>query len=147
MTYKELLSRRLKIILDDIFKGNVSKFGKTIGITEGSIRGYVGDKKENDGSVRIVTPSAEIIALIIEKIGINPEWLISGKGEMLIEDNVDLVNEEKPIYGNNTINIPVEEYNELKKSIRNLIETNRYLSETNRNLSEMGKKKDIADTA
>lgn len=84
--YKHQLANRLNTILDTIFNGNVSKFGKSIGVTEGSIRGYIGEKKDKDGAVRIVTPSAEIIASIVDRVGICSEWLITGKGEMKKED-------------------------------------------------------------
>ena len=87
--YKHQLANRLNTILDTIFNGNVSKFGKSIGVTEGSIRGYIGEKKDKDGAVRIVTPSAEIIASIVDRIGICSEWLITGKGEMKKESGHD----------------------------------------------------------
>lgn len=87
--YKSQLANRLRTILDTIFNGNVSKFGKSIGITEGSIRGYIGEKKEKDGSERIVIPSAEVIATIVNNIGINSEWLITGKGSMKKESEDD----------------------------------------------------------
>lgn len=87
--YKSQLANRLRTILDTIFNGNVSKFGKSIGITEGSIRGYIGEKKEKDGSERIVIPSAEVIATIVNNIGINSEWLITGKGSMKKENEDD----------------------------------------------------------
>ncbi len=87
--YKHQLANRLNTILDTIFNGNVSKFGKSIGVTEGSIRGYIGEKKDKDGAVRIVTPSAEIIASIVDRVGICSEWLITGKGEMKKESGHD----------------------------------------------------------
>ncbi len=78
---------------------------------------------------------------------LNKDWILYEEGKMLLSDHLDTVCEEQPIYGKQIIKITLEEYEELKKQIFNLIETNRYLSETNRNLSEMGKKEDTADTA
>jgi hypothetical protein len=86
MDYKHQLSSRLKLILDNVFKGNMSRFGHAIGMTEGSIRGYIVGKKDKDGNYRLVVPSAEVIATIADNVGINSEWLLLGRGEMLKKD-------------------------------------------------------------
>lgn len=89
MDYKHQLSNRLKLILENVFKGNVSRFAKSIGMTEGSIRGYIVGKKDKDGNYRLVVPSAEVIASIVDNIGINSEWLLLGRGEMLKKNEED----------------------------------------------------------
>lgn len=86
MDYKHQLSSRLKIILDNVFKGNMSRFGLAIGMTEGSIRGYIVGKKDKEGIYRLVVPSAEVIATIADNVGINSEWLLLGHGKMLRKD-------------------------------------------------------------
>lgn len=84
MNYKEEITNRIAIVLEDIFSGNKSRFAKKIDVDESRIRSYT-LKNLNDRSM----PPAEFIAAMISNIGINPEWLLLGEGEMLkrYEDN------------------------------------------------------------
>lgn len=99
MDYNALLSMRLKIILNEQFGGNYSAMSRLMGVTDGALGSYIRGKKQKDGSIRISTPSAEVIANIINNLGINSEWLISGKGEMKRSfDSVDIIQEPKTNY-------------------------------------------------
>lgn len=90
---------RLKIILNEQFGGNYSAMSRLMGVTDGALGSYIRGKKQKDGSIRISTPSAEVIANIINNLGINSEWLISGKGEMKRSfDSVDIIQEPKTNY-------------------------------------------------
>lgn len=87
MDYKTLLSKRLKLILDEYYDGNFSAMSRDIGVTDTGLGSYIRGKIQSDGSVKLSTPSADVIATIVEKLEINSEWLISGVGEM--KKNVD----------------------------------------------------------
>lgn len=82
MDYNALLSKRLKIILNEQFGGNYSAMSRLMGVTDGALGSYIRGKKQKDGSIRISTPSAEVIANIINNLGINSEWLLFGTGDM-----------------------------------------------------------------
>ena len=86
MDYNILLSKRLKIILDRYYQGNFSAMAKDIGVTDTGIGSYIRGKKDKNGNIRISTPSAEVIAAIVNNLGINSEWLLFGTGEMLKEE-------------------------------------------------------------
>lgn len=64
------------------FSGNYSAMSRMLGITDSGLGSYIRGKKLKDGGIKYSTPSVDIIASIIEKLEINPEWLITGKGEM-----------------------------------------------------------------
>ena len=124
MSYKLLLSKRIKKILLEVFNDNASRFAKNIGVTEGSVRGYAGEKKRKDGSVKIVTPSAEVVACIAQNLGINSEWLLFEKGEMFN----NACNENK----DNSIDIAIK--------LGEQINENKHLHEKNMTLSEENKR-------
>lgn len=139
MDYKKLITNRITDILNIIFNGNKSKFGDSIGLDESRIRSYTKDNIEERSM-----PSADFIALVIEKIDINPEWLLLGIGEMKknISSQFEL----------NNINI-AENYSEyaiksdLERELQELKEQNRDLIKTNLNLSDILKKKNTAEGA
>lgn len=58
-------------------KLSMEKFGEQIGITRSSVCKL--ESGEN-------SPSEQTIRLICKEFGINKEWLLTGSGEMLIED-------------------------------------------------------------
>ncbi len=95
MDYKLLFSNRIKIILNDIYKGNYTKFAKAIGVTEGSIRAYIGEKRDARGNIKITMPTADKVVAIIENIGINSEWLLFGKGDMFFKQKEVKMDEAK----------------------------------------------------
>lgn len=64
------------------FSGNYSAMSRMLGITDSGLGSYIRGKKLKDGGIKYSSPSVDIIASIIEKLEINPEWLITGKGEM-----------------------------------------------------------------
>ena len=82
MDYNHLLSKRLKIILDECFHGNYSAMSRIIGVSDTGLGSYIRGKKLKDSSIKLSIPSAEVIANIINELEINPEWILFGKGEM-----------------------------------------------------------------
>ncbi|MDD4429165.1 MAG: hypothetical protein PHG64_12370, partial [Paludibacter sp.] len=83
MDYKEQITNRIIIILEKVFSRNKTLFGKTIGYDESRIRSYT-HQELSDRSM----PPAEVIAAIVDKVEINPDWLLLGKGEMLKSDDI-----------------------------------------------------------
>jgi hypothetical protein len=134
MDYKTLFSNRIKEILKNIYGGNHCKFATTIGVTEGSIRAYAGEKKDKKGNIKITVPTADKIVSIIENIGINSEWLLFGKGHMILSPEQD----ENFKNAAGKITISLDELKEMKRQISDLIVTNRNLSEVVREKNSVG---------
>lgn len=76
MDYKEEVSNRLRLIINEFAGGNNSKFGRIIGFPENVIRSYIRNNKEKS------MPSAEFIAKIVEKTNCSADWILLGIGEM-----------------------------------------------------------------
>ena len=89
MDYNYLLSKRLKTILEKYFSGNYSAMSRMLGITDSGLGSYIRGKKLKDGGIKYSSPSVDIIASIADKLEINSEWLITGKGEMKKESGHD----------------------------------------------------------
>lgn len=132
MDYKTLLSKRLKLILDEYYDGNFSAMSRDIGVTDTGLGSYIRGKVQSDGSVKLSTPSADVIATIVDKLEINPEWLISGVGEMKKGiDSISLVEDTG------------KGYNQVDKDLLELIKSQqeviRSQSRSIENLSKRGK--------
>lgn len=82
-TYTENTSikERLLHIIDSLFGGNKNAFSRAIGISPNSLSNYIGEKESK--------PAYDIISVIVEKIKVNPYWLLTGKGEMKKSDNMN----------------------------------------------------------
>lgn len=119
MDYNVLLSKRLKIILDKLFDGNYSAMSRFLGLSDNGLASYIRGTKQKDGSFRLSTPSAEVIANIVDKLEINIEWLVMGKGEMI--KHVNHVNE---------VNEPRSEYNASKEQLIGIIDSQQRESES-----------------
>lgn len=98
MDYNVLLSKRLKIILDELFDGNYSAMSRFLGLSDNGLASYIRGTKQKDGSFRLSTPSAEVIANIINKLEINIEWIMFGKGEMKNKGRDSIVKEPEVRY-------------------------------------------------
>lgn len=77
------ISNRIKEVVAHFCNGNNRKFASIIETGEANIRNYIAGRQ----------PKFEVISSIASKFEINCEWLLTGKGEMLLS------NEEKPISG------------------------------------------------
>lgn len=97
MDYNQLLSKRLKIILDECFDGNYSAMSRMIGVSDTGLGSYIRGKKLKDESIKLSVPSAEVIANIVDKLEINPEWILFGKGEMKrkVHEHVPIIEKQK----------------------------------------------------
>lgn len=125
MDYNTLLSKRLKIVLDELFDGNYSAMSRFLGLSDNGLASYIRGTKQKDGSFRLSTPSAEVIANIVDKLEINIEWLVMGKGEMI--KHMNHVNE---------VNEPRSEYNVSKEQLIGIIDSQQRESESKQRESE-----------
>jgi transcriptional regulator with XRE-family HTH domain len=75
------INKRLIIILNEMFKGNVSEFARASNIPQPTLNNIVGN--------RFSSPSAENLERLLNSIElINANWLLTGKGEMLIKNDI-----------------------------------------------------------
>ncbi len=78
---------RIKTLRDHFAKGNNSDFASMIESSEANIRNYI---KETE-------PRASILVSICEKLEVNAEWLLLGRGEMIISKTL-FNNQEQNIH-------------------------------------------------
>jgi len=74
------INERIKLIIDQHCKGNVSAFGVEIGATQSTIRSIV-----KEGGSKPTTQTINKI-LSATSLNIDPEWLLTGEGSMTKED-------------------------------------------------------------
>ena len=75
------IGQRINKLVKHFSNGNNSDFAAKIGVNEANIRNYINDRVE---------PKFNILEKIAINFEINYEWLLTGKGEMLISN--DLIN-------------------------------------------------------
>ncbi|MDR3704976.1 MAG: XRE family transcriptional regulator [Paludibacteraceae bacterium] len=84
------INERFKEIIKRLYNGNKRAFSFKIGVSPTVIENVVGARNGN--------PSYEVIHKVCANANINPAWLILEKGEMLMEDDLDMVMEPNEIY-------------------------------------------------
>ena len=67
------INERIAQIVTQLGNGKNTVIASFIGVSEGNIRGYV----------KGVMPKQDVLEKIVTKLDINPEWLLTGRGEML----------------------------------------------------------------
>jgi len=100
------------------YKGNVSEFARNINVRQSTLNGILGLRKVN--------PTSETIEKILNAtvVNINPEWLMTGKGEMIKEKEKSTVaavsrEAEQSIVENAILRKQLAEY---KKEVKELTE-------------------------
>lgn len=75
------INERIKYIVDHFFKGNTTQMAKAVFVKQSTLRDIVGERNS--------TPSFDTIKQIVDSasLNINPEWLLTGKGEILKAGN------------------------------------------------------------
>jgi len=68
-----LINSKIEIIAKEFFKGNSSKFARDLGVTPTTISNYRND----------TAPKFDFIMDLVNNLGINWEWLIHDKGDMI----------------------------------------------------------------
>jgi hypothetical protein len=75
------INERIKYIVDYFFKGNTTQMAKAVFVKQSTLRDIVGERNS--------TPSFDTIKQIVDSasLNINPEWLLTGRGEILKAGN------------------------------------------------------------
>ncbi len=74
----DLFLDRIQQVIDKLFKGNQAAFARAIGIKPTTLSNYFSDKKATK-------PSSEFVLLVAQNIGVDGNWLLTGKGDMGVE--------------------------------------------------------------
>jgi hypothetical protein len=76
----ETINERLQLIVDQCYKGKKAPFYREAGIPQKTFADYISGPKN--------TPKQEQILKIlsVKTFKINPEWLMYGRGEMILKD-------------------------------------------------------------
>jgi transcriptional regulator with XRE-family HTH domain len=70
------ISLRIKRIVTELCEGNQSEFARKVGISESNVRSYLIG----------TTPKADVLEKIVTNIAISHEWLLTGEGSMLRDE-------------------------------------------------------------
>ncbi len=74
------LKERIKMISEELFEGNATKFGKSVGSSDTSISNYI-----NGTSF----PGFQFLYNVCSQLNISPNWLILGLGEKDLTININ----------------------------------------------------------
>lgn len=93
------INTRFKEIINSLYKGNKRAFAQGIGISATVVENVVGSRKGK--------PSYDVLEKVCANANISAEWLLTGKGEMLREEDRQLaipaVKEQFPLRTDRTI--------------------------------------------
>lgn len=78
----ESMKDRIQLLVDKFGDGKNTIFAKKIGVAESNIRSYING----------VSPKADILTKIAKTCDINPMWLLTGEGPMIIESEAAFSN-------------------------------------------------------
>ena len=73
----DMIVSRLRTAVESICSGNAREFARKTGIPYSTLQGYFHKR----------LPKAEYLALMAEKAGLNITWLLTGMGEMLLDES------------------------------------------------------------
>jgi len=105
----DLINKKIDIIAKKLFDNNSSSFAKKLGVTHTTIRNYRTDK----------IPKFDFIMQLVKNLGINWEWLVHDRGDMINKDGQVKVSEPSPAYNTNELISMQREYIEtLKQNIK-----------------------------
>ena len=82
------IAKQIQSIIDKRFRGNQAAFARAIEVSPTTISSYLNPKKASK-------PTSEFLSKMVDVLGINPSWLLTGYGEMDSRDasvNGDSVN-------------------------------------------------------
>lgn len=86
----ETIHDRVNVLIDYFGNGTKTLLANKLGVSEGNIRGYS----------KTVVPKQDFLEKVVINLGVNAEWLITGHGNMLKEeDNIEI----SPIFHSKTI--------------------------------------------
>lgn len=90
---QESINERIKAIADELFNGNMNELCRVARIKQATMSNIVAG--------RMSKPSFDVINSIIDNIGIDANWLISGKGDMTNKGMMINENKGNTIQNNN----------------------------------------------
>lgn len=125
---------RLMLMKDYLDIKSDRQFAPAIGITYQNLTSY---KRGSQPSLTILTNILSTVK------GLNPEWLLFGRGDMILQEESLTEMREPDIYYDNKraeVRITKEEFLEMKRQISDLITTNK-------NLSAVVREKNLSDNA
>lgn len=73
------IHERIRQIVEKLGDGKNTVIASKLGISEGNIRGYI----------KGVMPKQDVLEKIVTCLDVNPEWLLTGKGNMKKDDNCE----------------------------------------------------------
>lgn len=85
------INDRLQKIVDERFSGNQTSFAEALGKRQSSVANYLGQRRS--------TPSYEILKLMVERLGVDARWLLTGKEYQL--NGVNATN--SPVSGSSVV--------------------------------------------
>jgi hypothetical protein len=74
------INERVQLIIDKYYSRNVTAFSRDIGVSQATIAAIVSGKMNKPSSITLT----KILSVNIVKL--NPDWLLTGEGEMLRDD-------------------------------------------------------------
>lgn len=83
-----LINKKIDIIANQFYKSNNSRFGRDFDVSDVTIRNYRLQK----------APKFDFVLQLVQKLGINWEWLIHDKGDMINKNGSVEVQEPAPEY-------------------------------------------------
>ena len=72
----ETIHERIAFCVQKFGEGKNTLFADKMGVSEGNIRGYI----------KGVVPKADVLEKIVRTYDVSPEWLLTGRGDMLKQD-------------------------------------------------------------
>ena len=104
-----LINNKLDFLAKKLYNGNNSRFARDFDVSDNTIRRYRKDK----------APSFDFIMHLVKNLGINWEWLVHDRGDMINKDGQVEVSEPSPAYNTNELISMQREYIEsLKQNIK-----------------------------
>ena len=123
----ETINKRVQLVINKHYGRNASEFARDIDIRQSTISGIIGSRQTN--------PTSDTIEKMLNatKVKINCDWLITGKGEMVLKESVSENKVSREVEDNSGVTQLkiiwlkelIEEY---KKEIKVLTETNAVLN-------------------
>lgn len=87
MPMSDCISLKINKIINDLFEGNKSEFARTVGVSESAVRSYLAN----------TIPKADVLEKIASKTAISCEWLILGRGDMIVRPEKGEAHSESPL--------------------------------------------------
>jgi len=83
------INERIKLISERHFAGNLSAMAREVSVRQPTLRDIVGERQSS--------PGYDTIRNIIDcaSLGVNANWLITGKGDIYKTNNIQLINQAK----------------------------------------------------